>query len=141
MRTRRSNNTVVMVVFIVVVIAALLAHRTRQVTGQNSPEAPSQPSSQTAEVEPRIEPPDIYPDPVRTPGTRNPDITPDNIQQNICNPSWSTKSIRPPVSYTNRLKTEQIQEYADADTNPRDYEEDHLIHFKSSGRSDLDTTK
>src|ERR1039458_1409399 len=121
MRTRRSNNSVVVVVFIVIVIAALLAQRTRQVTGRNSPEATSQPSSQTAAVEPRIGPPDIYPDPVRTPGPTNPDITPDNIHENICNPNWSTNSIRPPVNYTNRLKTEQIQEYADADTNLRDF--------------------
>jgi hypothetical protein len=133
MRTRRSNNSVVVVVFIVIVIAALLAHRTRQVTGRNAPEATSQPSSQTAAVEPRIGPPDIYPDPVRTPGATNPDITPDNIHENICNPNWSTKSIRPPVNYTNRLKTEQIQEYADADTNPRDYEEDHLIPLELGG--------
>src|ERR1019366_4359477 len=50
MRARRSNNSVVVVVFIVIVIGAFLAHRTRQVTGRNSPEAPSQPSSQTAAV-------------------------------------------------------------------------------------------
>src|ERR1035437_2220793 len=41
MRTRRSNNSVVVVVFIVIVSAALLAHRTRQITGRNSPEAPA----------------------------------------------------------------------------------------------------
>ena len=41
MRAKRSNNSVVVVVFIVIVIAALLAHRTRQVTGRNAPEAPS----------------------------------------------------------------------------------------------------
>src|ERR1035437_10841868 len=81
MRAKRSNNSVVVVVFIVIVIAALLAHRTRQVTGRNAPEATSQPSSQTAAVEPRIGPPDIYPDPVRTPGATNPDITPDNIDR------------------------------------------------------------
>ena len=108
MRARRLNNSVVVVVFIVIVIAALLAHRTRQVTGRISPEAPSQPSSQTVAVEPRIGPPDIYPDPVRTPGATNPDITPENIHENICNLNWPTKSIRPLVNYTNRLKTEQI---------------------------------
>jgi hypothetical protein len=133
MRTRRSNNSVVVAVFIVIVIAALLAHRTRQVTGRNSPEVPSHPSSQRAAGEPRIGPPDIYPDLVRTPGAANPDITLDNIHENICNPNWSTKSIRPPVNYTNRLKTEQILEYADADTNPRDYEEDHLIPLELGG--------
>jgi hypothetical protein len=37
------------------------------------------------------------------------------------------------VNYTNRLKTEQIREYADADTTPRDYEEDHLIPLELGG--------
>jgi hypothetical protein len=120
-------------VFVVIVIAAFFAHRTTQVTGRNPPDPPSHPSLQTAPVETRIGPPDIYPDRVRTPGATNPDITPDNIQENICNPNWSTKSIRPPVSYTNRLKVEQIQEYADADTNPRHYEEDHVIPLEIGG--------
>ena len=112
---------------------AFFAHRTSQVIGPGSPEAPSKPPSQTTTIEARIGPPDIYPDPIRTPGATNPDITPDNVQENICNPSWSTKSIRPPVNYTNRLKTEQIQEYAEADTNPKDYEEDHLIPLEIGG--------
>jgi hypothetical protein len=133
MRTRRSNNSVVVVVLIVIVIAAVVAHRTSQVTGRTSPEASSHQSSQTATVQARVGPPDIYPDPTRTPGATNPEITPDNIQDNICNPNWSTKSIRPPVNYTNRLKIEQIQEYADADTNPKDYEEDHLIPLEIGG--------
>ena len=37
------------------------------------------------------------------------------------------------MNYTNRLKTEQMQEYADADTNPKDYEEDHLIPLEIGG--------
>lgn len=133
MRTRRSNTSVVVVVFIVIVIAAFFAHRTTQVTGRISPEPPSHLSSQTAAADPRIGPPDIYPDPIHTPGATNPDITPDNIQENICNPNWSTKSVRPPVTYTNQLKVEQIQEYGDADTNPKDYEEDHLIPLEIGG--------
>jgi hypothetical protein len=133
MRTRRSNNSVVVVVFAVVLVGVFFAHRTGQVTGRTSPKAPSQPSSQTALVEARIGPPDIYPDPARTPGATNPDVTPDNIQETICDPNWSTKSIRPPVSYTNRLKAEQMQEYAHADTNPKDYEEDHLIPLEIGG--------
>jgi hypothetical protein len=132
MRTRRSSNSVVVVVFVVIVIAAFVAHRTSRVTGRPSTD-PSQPSSQPAPVEARVGPPDIYPDPIRTPGAADPDITQDNIQENICNPNWSTKSIRPPVNYTNRLKLEQIREFADADTNPRDYEEDHLISLEIGG--------
>ena len=34
----------------------------------------------------RIGPPEIYPDPSRTPGTGNPQVTQTNIKDNICNP-------------------------------------------------------
>ena len=143
MRTRRSSNSVVVIVFVVIVIAAFFAHRTSQLTERppleaterTSPDPPSHPSAQTAPVEVRIGPPDIYPDPGRTPGATNPGITLDNIEDNICNPNWSTKSIRPPLNYTNKLKREQIQEYADTDTNPKDYEEDHLIPLEIGGNS------
>ncbi len=63
----------------------------------------------------------------------NPDISQNNIQDNICNPGWSTKLIRPPAHYTNELKLEQIREYGDEDTNPRDYEEDHFIPLELGG--------
>jgi hypothetical protein len=67
-------------------------------------------------IESRVGPADIYLDPVRTPGVTNPDIMQDNIGETICNPGWSTKSIRPPASYTNILKVEQIREYGYSDT-------------------------
>jgi len=40
-------------------------------------------------------------------------------------PGW-TKKIRPPVSYTNKLKVQQMAQYGDTGS-PSDYEEDHLI--------------
>lgn len=81
----------------------------------------------------RLGPADIYPDPARTPGGTNPDITQDNIQQTICNPRWSTKSIRPPESYTHDLKVRQLREYGYPDLDLRDYEEDHLIPLEVGG--------
>jgi hypothetical protein len=75
----------------------------------------------------------IYPDPVRTPGVTNPEVNDSNIWTNICNPEWHTKSIRPPVSYTNRLKRKQIGEYGYRDRNPRHYEEDHMIPLELGG--------
>jgi hypothetical protein len=78
-------------------------------------------------------PPDIYPDPERTPGAINPDITQENIRETICNPRWSTKSIRPEASYTNRLKIEQIGEYGYSDSRLKDYEEDHFIPLELGG--------
>jgi hypothetical protein len=72
-------------------------------------------------------------DPARTPGATNPDITQENIRQTICNPRWSTKSIRPEASYTNRLKIEQIGEYGYSDSRLKDYEEDHFIPLELGG--------
>ena len=84
-------------------------------------------------VSAHVGPADIYPDPERTPGAANPDISQDNIRQTICNPRWSTKSVRPEVSYTNHLKVEQIREYAYPDSSVKDYEEDHFIPLELGG--------
>ena len=89
-------------------------------------------------------PPELYPDPVRTPGVPNPDITQGNIADNLCNKNWSTKSIRPPVGYTDPLKRQQMTEYGDAVSDPsatcmfnsdnrKCYEEDHLISLENGG--------
>jgi len=83
-----------------------------------------------------VGPPDLYPDPARTPGATNPNITQANIGATICNPDrsqWATSMIRPPVSYTNPLKAQQIREYGYADKNLPDYEEDHLISLELGG--------
>ncbi len=53
----------------------------------------------------RIGPGDIYPDPVRTPGAADPQVTQQNIRDNICNRQWSTKQIRPPAEYTSVAAT------------------------------------
>ena len=52
--------------------------------------------------------------------------------ESICH-GGSTKKYRPPSSYTNKLKAEQIAEYGYKDTNPKDYEEDHLISIEIGG--------
>lgn len=72
------------------------------------------------------------PDPQRTPGVANPDVTQANIDQTICVSGW-TKTIRPPASYTNKLKLEQIKEYKYKDKKPASYEEDHLISLQLGG--------
>ena len=105
----------------------------------------------------RIGPADIYPDSARTPGAANPQVTQRNIKDNICNPRWSTKQIRPPAGYTSKLKRKQLREYWDTvhqtraqlinpstgkvDTtrcvahsdNMACYEEDHLIPLEDGG--------
>jgi len=73
------------------------------------------------------------PDPKLTPGMANPSVTPQNMAQNICNPKWSTKSVRPPTGYTNDLKKKQIVQYGYADKTLTHYEEDHLIPLTVGG--------
>lgn len=81
----------------------------------------------------RIGPADIYPNPQITPGAINPDITQENIADTICNSNWSTKSERPPTSYTNKLKREGFDQYGYTDREMKDYEEDHLISLEVGG--------
>ena len=61
----------------------------------------------------RIGPAEIYPDPVRTPGAANLQVTQRNIKESIYNPQWSTRLVRPPSEYTSRLKRKQLREYGD----------------------------
>lgn len=72
------------------------------------------------------------PDAQLTPGAINPDVTQDNIQDTVCIKGW-TKTIRPHANYTNKLKKIQIRQYEYENTNPKDYEEDHLIALSIGG--------
>lgn len=74
---------------------------------------------------------DTLPDAVVTPGATNPNVTQENIDQTICVSGW-TKTIRPSVSYTNKLKRQQMAA-ANLPGDPRDYEEDHLISLQLGG--------
>jgi hypothetical protein len=51
------------------------------------------------------------PNPALTPGATNPDVTQDTISTTICVPGW-TKTVRPPISYTNPLKRRLIPPYS-----------------------------
>lgn len=73
------------------------------------------------------------PDPKQTPGAINPQITQGNIKKTICSHYWSTKSIRPPASYTNKLKKDQLKAAHAKDQKLADYEEDHLISLELGG--------
>ena len=66
-----------------------------------------------------------------TPGAVNPDVTQGTIAETICRRGW-TRTIRPPVDYTNELKTEQMRAYGRAGA-PSDYQEDHLISLELGG--------
>jgi hypothetical protein len=74
----------------------------------------------------------VLPDSSCTPGAIDPRVTQDNLYQTICSKGY-TQIVRPPVSYTNKLKLQQIIAYGYADKNLRDYEEDHLIPLEVGG--------
>lgn len=82
------------------------------------------------------------------PGEINPAVTQDNIETTICVPGW-TKTVRPPVSYTNKLKAELLgvplrvrpptrghsSRKAKLRTNPKlkPYELDHKVALTNGG--------
>jgi hypothetical protein len=75
--------------------------------------------------------PTIRASPTLTPGALNPDVTQATIRQTICVRGW-TRTIRPPVEYTNALKLRQMRVYGEAG-DPSDYQEDHLISLELGG--------
>jgi hypothetical protein len=124
---RNRNSPVALLIAVLALLAIAWFIRTHLSSpGTKSPAA-------AESVPSHLGPPEIYPDPARTPGAINPDITQENIRETICNPRWSTKSIRPEENYTHRLKIEQIGEYGYRDSRLRDYEEDHFIPLELGG--------
>jgi hypothetical protein len=69
--------------------------------------------------------------PALTPGVLNPDVTQSTIAQTICSHGW-TRTVRPPTSYTNALKLEQIRQYGFVG-GAADYQEDHFISLELGG--------
>ncbi|GAB2968291.1 hypothetical protein LWP59_26965 [Amycolatopsis acidiphila] len=72
------------------------------------------------------------PDPTCTPGATDANVTADNIDSTICLPGWADK-VRPPASYTDQLRAQQIAVYDYADAQLADYTEDHLIPLELGG--------
>jgi hypothetical protein len=70
-----------------------------------------------------------------TPGAINPAVTQENIHSTICVPGY-TKTIRPPSSYTTKLKIKQLSSFPYLvfnNLNTKDFEEDHLISLELGG--------
>jgi hypothetical protein len=80
----------------------------------------------------RAVPGGVLPDAACTSGATNPGVTQATIGSTICRSGY-TATIRPPASYTDALKRQQIAAYTD--TSPRSYEEDHLISLELGGAS------
>jgi len=76
----------------------------------------------------------VLPNSLSTPGAINPAVTQSNIHSTICISGY-TKSIRPPASYTTKLKRQQLastySRYGSTDTTL--FEEDHLIPLELGG--------
>ena len=66
-----------------------------------------------------------------TPGALNPDVTQANILTTICVRGW-TRTVRPPVEYTNDLKVRQMRAYGESGPTSG-YQEDHLISLELGG--------
>jgi hypothetical protein len=73
----------------------------------------------------------VLPDPAITPGALNPNVLQATIRKTICKSGW-TKTIRPPVRYTNALKLQQMVLYQETGS-PSSYEEDHFIPLELGG--------
>lgn len=72
-----------------------------------------------------------------TPGVLNKDVTQANIATTVCKSGW-TATIRPTVTYTNKLKIDQLKTTYKGltltfGTDPSKYEEDHLISLQLGG--------
>jgi hypothetical protein len=66
-----------------------------------------------------------------TPGVLNPDVTQATIRSTVCVSGW-TRTVRPPVSYTNALKARGLKQYG-LRSPPSDFQEDHLISLELGG--------
>jgi len=74
------------------------------------------------------------PNKLLTPGAINPAVTQANIHSNICVSGW-TRTVRPPVTYTNQLKYSQLHSgyNLDGDVSLKVYEEDHQVPLEIGG--------
>jgi hypothetical protein len=66
-----------------------------------------------------------------TPGVLNPAVTQASIASTICRRGW-TRTVRPPVDFTNALKQRQLRLYGLRGP-PSAYQEDHLISLELGG--------
>jgi len=73
----------------------------------------------------------VLPNASITPGAFNAAVRQATIRKTICVRGW-TKTVRPPVAYTNTLKRRQMSLYGETGL-PSGYEEDHLIPLELGG--------
>lgn len=69
--------------------------------------------------------------PKATPGALNAQVTQANLKETACASGW-TATVRPPASYTTKLKKEQMGALALIGT-AKDFEEDHRVPLELGG--------
>lgn len=69
--------------------------------------------------------------PQAVPGEINAHVTQRNIRATVCASGW-TKTVRPPASYTTKLKLQQMREWG-LTGDAHDYEEDHRVPLEIGG--------
>jgi hypothetical protein len=72
------------------------------------------------------------PDRAVTPGARNAEVTQANVDETICVRGW-TRTVRPPLSYTNRLKHRYLARAGLPRAAIHEFELDHLIPLELGG--------
>lgn len=123
-----------LIISFVIAIGAFFYFSTKKQTAQNvSVLGTSSNSSKCHALQvDTLDPQAFLPDPSCTPGEIDPSVSQDNLATTICRSGY-TETVRPPVSYTNALKKQQIVDYGYEDTNMSDYEEDHFISLELGG--------
>lgn len=123
-RTNRRNRERVVIVGLVATLLSVFASPVAHAGGVGHAASPNAATCSQSYLP--------LPDPSCTPGALNPDVTQSTIGSTICVSGW-TATVRPPTSYTNPLKVQQIVQYGYADTSTADYEEDHFIPLELGG--------
>lgn len=78
------------------------------------------------------DPLDVLPDPVCTPGVRNPAVTQATIGSTICKSGW-TATIRPPLAVTQAIKARSLTDYGRPQSDAASTELDHLLSLELGG--------
>ncbi|HEY8691549.1 MAG TPA: hypothetical protein VIR57_02295 [Chloroflexota bacterium] len=96
-----------------------------------TPNGPAPTLAPTTTTATPVGPASSYPDPARTPGDLNANVIQANIASTICVSGW-TATVRPPASYTDHLKLQQLAGLGLAGP-PTAYEEDHFVALELGG--------
>jgi hypothetical protein len=132
----RRNRYILQIIISIVILGVLFyvssrSHPTHQSTTSKSQSSATQTVPVQESTSATCHMHGLLPDAICTPGATNPSVTQDNIQQTICISGY-TKTIRPPATYTDKLKVEQMQSYGFTD-DIHNHEEDHLISLELGG--------